>query len=74
MVEADEDLLDVFWHRHVDSAGDVVPSESEATVELVAFPFGGDNVKLVEGVHEVVSVLAAFVLDAKIVFFQNLQV
>ena len=59
-------FLDVAGHRIVDSAGFVIPLESEATVQG-AGPIGGDDVQLLQGVDQMLGMFAAGILDAKVI-------
>ena len=66
MAEADQGLFDVVGHGHVNSAGKIAPSKSEATVEFT-IPGSGDDVNFTEGMNQVLCMLAAFILHTKIV-------
>jgi hypothetical protein len=61
VLELGKSLCDVAGHRHVDGARFVIPIHSETEV-AGAGPFGGDGVECLEGVDEMLCVVAARVL------------
>jgi hypothetical protein len=56
----------VVWHQNVDIFLGVVPFYGEATINF-AFPVGGNGVKVLKGIDEVVGIVFANILDAKVV-------
>ena len=69
MIELGERLLDVSRHGEVDLPLRVVPVECDSDVSS-SRPIFGDVVVVLEYVHEMSGVLAAFVLDSEIVDYE----
>ena len=66
MAESYKGILEVAWHGQMDFALLVVPVECEAQVSH-AFPVSVDFVVLLEDIHEMLSIVLAGVLHAKII-------
>jgi hypothetical protein len=56
----------IVGHGNVDIFFGVVPFYSEATIKF-AFPVGGNGVKVLKGIDEVVGIVFANILDAKVI-------
>jgi hypothetical protein len=56
----------VVGHGNVDKFFGVVPFDSEATIKF-AFPVGGNGVKVLQGIDEMVGIVFANIFDAKVV-------
>ena len=66
MIEADADVVDVAVHVKADCTILIIPCDVDACI-LCSSPICGDLVVFSQGCQEVVGVLAAGVLDSKIV-------
>jgi hypothetical protein len=67
VLETSECFRDVAWHRQINSFVFVVPVEVDATIELT-FPVNVDFVMLFESLFEVLAMVKADGLDAKVVY------
>ena len=66
MIELNEGLLDVVWHGEVDLSFVVVPIEHDSDVSF-ALPVFRYVVVLLQNVHEMFEICAAFVFDAEVI-------
>ena len=66
MIELDEGLLDVVWHGEVDLSLVIVPIERDCDVSFALSVFHY-LIVLIQNVHEISGVYAAFEFDAEVV-------